>query len=349
MRNPLLLSSFVLFFSLDVNACNTTGTENPNFTLSNLGNFKTNANNQRVTATTTPDRYGTIINNCNNAGSNSFQINGTSLSTSDIINLNGRTYYRVNTPQTPVAASPAQIYIAFSVKDNQDAAALYPVNSSTTSYNLFTGSSSSRGMRLEQVSVLIRGTNLTSGTYSMSNIVLGTYTATGTRTSSGGGAVSANKNITISNLSYTISPSTCVVDSPNITLPSMRSSDFSSANQIGGTTSFTITANCPNDAVNTSYSATITDNFSSASNLNGVLTNSISASAGGSNIKIKLTDTSNNTIPIGPLLLENKFTFGMLNNSKTVTKSLQAAYYAETLPVTVGLVKSVAVLNLIYD
>ncbi|OTG65073.1 fimbrial protein [Acinetobacter silvestris] len=341
MRNPLLLSSFVLFFSLDVNACNTTGTENPNFTLSNLGNFKTNANNQRVTATTTPDRYGTIINNCNNTGSNSFQINGTSLSTSDIINLNSRTYYRINTPQNPVAASPAQIYIAFSVKDNQDSATLYPVDSSTTSYSLFTGSSSTRGMRLEQVGVLIRGTNLTPGTYSISNIILGTYTATGTKTSS--------KNINISNLSYTISPSTCVVDSSNITLPSMRSSDFSSINQIGGTTSFSITANCPNDAVNTSYSAAITDNFSSASNMNGILTNSISASSGGSNIKIKLIDPSNNVIPIGPLLLNNKFTFGMLNNSKTVTKSLQAAYYAETIPVTVGLVKSVAVLNLIYD
>jgi hypothetical protein len=34
-------------------------------------------------------------------------------------------------------------------------------------------------MRLEDVSILIQGTNLTPGTYNISDIILGTYTATG--------------------------------------------------------------------------------------------------------------------------------------------------------------------------
>ena len=84
-------------------------------------------------------------------------------------------------------------------------------------------------------------------------------------------------------------------------------------------------------------------------NPNEILVNSISSGSGGSNIKIRLTDTSNAPIPISPLNLNNKFTFGSLNSSKSVSKALKASYYAETVPVTSGIVKSIATVNLIYD
>ncbi len=344
-RILLVLGILVLSFPCAVYACNTTRTENPLFTIANLGSFKSNANNQILTPSVTPNRYGTIINNCTNSGSNIFRIlGGTSsatISTTDVISLNGRTYFRISNSATPTSANPAQVYIAFSVKDNQDIAQLYPVNNGNQ-INMYTGSSDTRGMRLEDVSVLIRGTNLTPGTYSISNIILGTYTATG-------GSRSASKPITIPSLTYTITSSTCTLNSPAVNLPSMRISDFPSIGSLGGATGLTITAICNDDAANTRYSATITDNYTSASNQNGILLNGIDSTSGGSNIKIKLTDTSNVPIPIGPLNLNNKFAFGTLSSSKSVSKSFNASYYADVIPVTPGIVKSVSVINLIYD
>lgn len=350
MKNSLLLGCFVAFISVEAYACTAGGAETPNFNLSNLGNFKTNANNQKITATATPDRYGTIIRSCTGTGSNQFQILGTAnISTTDVINIGERRYFRILKTQNPNVANPAVIYIAFSVRDNQDNARLYPVNNSNL-YTLYTGSSDTRGMRLEDVSILIQGTNLTPGTYNISDIILGTYTATGTRFSWGGVDVSASKPININNLTYTITASTCTVENTNVNLPSMRMSDFSSIGTSKGTTDFSIDAKCLDDAVNTSYSATISDNFAPAmTNPNEILVNSISSGSGGSNIKIRLTDTSNAPIPISPLNLNNKFTFGSLNSSKSVSKALKASYYAETVPVTPGIVKSIATVNLIYD
>ncbi|MBK5649212.1 MAG: type 1 fimbrial protein [Acinetobacter sp.] len=271
------------------------------------------------------------------------------ISTTDVINIGERRYFRILKTQNPNVANPAVIYIAFSVRDNQDNARLYPVNNSNL-YTLYTGSSDTRGMRLEDVSILIQGTNLTPGTYNISDIILGTYTATGTRFSWGGVDVSASKPININNLTYTITASTCTVENTNVNLPSMRMSDFSSIGTSKGTTDFSIDAKCLDDAVNTSYSATISDNFApTTTNPNGILVNSIPSGSGGSNIKIRLTDTSNAPIPIGPLNLNNKFTFGTLNSSKSVSKALKASYYAETVPVTPGIVKSIATVNLIYD
>ena len=352
MKNSLLLGCFVAFISVEAYACTAGGAETPNFNLSNLGNFKTNANNQKITATATPDRYGTIIRSCTGTGSNQFQILGTAnISTTDVIDIGTRRYFRILKTQNPNVANPAVIYIAFSVRDNQDNARLYPVNNSNL-YTLYTGSSDTRGLRLEDVSILIQGTNLTPGTYNISDIILGTYTATGTRFSFplGWVDVSASKPININNLTYTITASTCTVENTNVNLPSMRMSDFSSIGTSKGTTDFSIDAKCLDDAVNTSYSATISDNFlPTTPNPNGTLVNSISSGSGGSNIKIRLTDASNAPIAIGPLNLNNKFTFGTLNSSKSVSKALKASYYAETVPVTPGIVKSIATVNLIYD
>ena len=350
MKNSLLLGCFVAFISVEAYACRAGGAETPNFNLSNLGNFKTNANNQKITATATPDRYGTIIRSCTGTGNNQFQILGTAnISTTDVIDIGERRYFRILKTQNPNAANPPVIYIAFSVRDNQDGAWLYRVNNSNL-YTMYTGSSDTRGMRLEDVSILIQGTNLTPGTYNISNIILGTYTATGTRFSWGGADVSASKPININNLTYTITASTCIIENTNVNLPSMRMSDFSSIGTSKGTTDFSIDAKCLDDAVNTSYSATISDNFApTTTNLNGTLVNSISSGSGGSNIKIRLTDASNAPIAIGPLNLNNKFAFGTLNSSKSVSKALKASYYAETVPVTPGIVKSIATVNLIYD
>ncbi len=350
MKNSLLLGCFVAFISVEAYACTAGGAETPNFNLSNLGNFKTNANNQKITATATPDRYGTIIRSCTGTGNNQFQILGTAnISTTDVIDIGERRYFRILKTQNPNAANPPVIYIAFSVRDNQDGAWLYRVNNSNL-YTMYRGSSDTRGMRLEDVSILIQGTNLTPGTYNISNIILGTYTATGTRFSWGGADVSASKPININNLTYTITASTCIIENTNVNLPSMRISDFSTSGTSVGTKDFSINATCLNDAVNTSYSATISDNFApTTTNPNGILVNSIPSGSGGSNIKIRLTDTSNAPIPIGPLNLNNKFTFGTLNSSKSVSKALKASYYAETVPVTPGIVKSIATVNLIYD
>ena len=141
-----------------------------------------------------------------------------------------------------------------------------------------------------------------------------------------------------------------IIENTNVNLPSMRTSDFSTSGTSVGTKDFSINATCLNDAVNTSYSATISDNFApTTTNPNGILVNSIPSGSGGSNIKIRLTDTSNAPSPISPLNLNNKFTFGSLNSSKCVSKALKASYYAETVPVTPGIVKSIATVNLIYD
>ena len=261
MKNSLLLGCFVAFISVEAYACTAGGAETPNFNLSNLGNFKTNANNQKITATATPDRYGTIIRSCTGTGNNQFQILGTAnISTTDVIDIGERRYFRILKTQNPNAANPPVIYIAFSVRDNQDGAWLYRVNNSNL-YTMYTGSSDTRGMRLEDVSILIQGTNLTPGTYNISNIILGTYTATGTRFSWGGADVSASKPININNLTYTITASTCIIENTNVNLPSMRTSDFSTSGTSVGTKDFSINATCLNDAVNTSYSAIIYDNF----------------------------------------------------------------------------------------
>ena len=346
MKNSLLLGFFVTFLSFEVHACYVNSNETPNFNLSNLGSFKTNANNQRITATVNPDRYGTIFNRCNGSGSNLFQIQGTAnlgISTTEAINLNGRRYFKITKYPSSIPANPAIIYIAFSVQDNQDTATPLAVNDSNTSYSMYTGTSDTRGIRLLNVSILVQGTNLTPGTYNISNIILGTFTGTSN-------SRSPSRPINILNLAYTITASTCTVENTNVNLPSMRFSDFSSIGTSKGTTDFSIDAKCLDDAVNTSYSATISDNFAPTTpNLNGTLVNSISSGSGGSNIKIRLTDTSNAPIPIGPLNLNNKFTFGTLNSSKSVSKALKASYYAETVPVTPGIVKSIATVNLIYD
>lgn len=348
MKKSLLLGILILIFPLSAYACNTFATQNPVFTFPNLGTFKTNLNNQILTPSINPNRYGIIINNCNNGGSSYFQIIGNLINTADVIRLSGKTYFRITKSSSPVSANPAQIYIAFSVGDNQDSASLVPVNDGNQ-MTLFTGVSATRGMRLSNVSLLIRGTNLTPGTFNISNLTFGRFSATGTEHFWGGDIITSFQDISIPNLAYTINSSTCSINSPNITLPSMRISDFPSNGAVAGVTDFTVTANCLDDAVNTRYSATITDNYTSASNQNGILLNGISQSSGGSNVNIRLTDTSNNPIPIGPLTLNNTFSFGSLNSSKTASKTFRASYFLNTIPATPGVVRSVSVLNLIYD
>ena len=224
MKNSLLLGFFVTFLSFEIHACYVNSNETPNFNLSNLGSFKTNANNQRITATVNPDRYETIFNSCHGNGSNLFQIQGTAnlgISTTEAINLNGRRYFKITKSPSSIPANPAIIYIAFSVQDNQDTATPFAVNDSNTSYSMYRGTSDTRGIRLLNVSILVQGTNLTPGTYNISNIILGTFTGTSN-------SRSPSRPINILNLAYTINASTCTVENTNVNLPSMRFSDFSS-------------------------------------------------------------------------------------------------------------------------
>jgi hypothetical protein len=56
-----------------------------------------------------------------------------------------------------------KVYIAFSVKDNQNTADEYWVNSSTNSYELFNGYSDTRGLRLQNISLLVTGLGNSAG------------------------------------------------------------------------------------------------------------------------------------------------------------------------------------------
>ena len=346
MKIQFAIGLLSIFSCTYVQACFINTLQQPHFELTGtLGSFNSHINNQVINVTPNPTRYTTLMLGCSvvSEGKSTFQISSiANLNTAATINFNGRTYFRITSPQAPVTANPAEVYLAFSVRDNNDSATLFPILG-PEEYDFFNKTSTStRGMRLEQLSILIRGTNLTPGTYTINDVFLGTVTAS----SSLG---TASQNVKLSNLSYTITASTCTVNSPTITLPTMRISDFSSTNTAVGSTTFTMTATCANDATNTHYSATITDNATSAANANGILQNTITATSGGSNVKIKLMDNANTPIPIGPFALQNTFDFGLLNSSKTATKTFKAAYVAETLPATAGLVKSTSVLNLIYD
>lgn len=310
--------------------------------------LKNNINNQTFNITISPTYTEAAFVGCSasTAGTTSFEIkSGTSLDPLDTVVIGSKTYFRITSAQDPIANNRAAVYIAFSIKDNKDNATLYPI-SSASEVIFFNGSSASRGLRVEQISLLVKGTNLTPGTYNITPVNLGQLTA---RSTIGLVSYSPFKNLTLTNLSYTIAASTCTVNSPTFSLPNMRTSDFKTTNTAVGPINFTMTATCADDAQGTHYSATITDNYSTVANNNGILLNGISASSGGSNVKIKLTDSTNNPIPIGPFSLQNKFDFGLLTSSKTATKSLTASYIVETLPATVGSIKSIGVLNLIYD
>ena len=79
------------------------------------------------------------ISGCFLSGSSVFQMApNTDLLTSSTITTGGYTYYQI--PASFITPLPTfNVYMAFSVKDNQDNATEYWVNDATTAYTIFTG------------------------------------------------------------------------------------------------------------------------------------------------------------------------------------------------------------------
>lgn len=345
MKKLIMAKLIFLFMCNYAFACEQNLAEVPTFTSNTfVGRFEPSISIRSIDITSSPLNYGTIMQKCNGTGTSTFQISTTNINTSDSITNAGRTHYRIrNTSISPSVANHPDIYIAFKVRDNQNNATLYNVGTSPITF--FTGASDTRGMRLEDVRIRIRGSDLTPGSYVINNLILGTFTAKGS-----GNDPSASQTVTLKNLRFTIGQPTCVVGNQSVTLPSVPTTSFTSTNTRVGTREFTITATCSNSAMDTLYRASITDSNSIAtSNTTGILVNGIAANNGGSNAKIILTDTSDRPIPIGSTSNPNKFEFGTMNSNYKVSKAFKVAYIPSTIPVTVGGVQSNAMITLSYD
>ena len=81
------------------------------------------------------------IDSCNiGNGPSTFTMNGvTDLITNSTISKDGNTYYQIPSANITPASPNMKVYIAFSVKDNQNTATEHWVNSPTNSYELFNG------------------------------------------------------------------------------------------------------------------------------------------------------------------------------------------------------------------
>ncbi len=110
------------------------------------------------------------IDSCNiGNGPSTFTMNAvTDLMTNSTIPKGGYTYYQIPSANITPASPNMKVYIAFSVKDNQDTADEYWVNSSTNSYELFNGDSDTRGLRLQDISLLSMGLGNSAGEYTIS-------------------------------------------------------------------------------------------------------------------------------------------------------------------------------------
>src|SRR5690606_19730785 len=117
------------------------------------------------------------ISGCNDflgGGTSQFTMaSSTDLSTSSPIpGPNGYTYYQI--PANYIAPRPNfDVYIAYSVKDNQDNAQEVWVNNPKTEYTIFSGTSETRGIRLQNVRLLVSGIGNAQGTYTINNLRLG--------------------------------------------------------------------------------------------------------------------------------------------------------------------------------
>jgi len=292
------------------------------------------------------------ISGCNSlfgGGTSQFtMVSSTDLSISSSFSKDGYTYYQI--PANYITPTPAfNVYIAFSVKDNQDSAAEYRVNSATSEYTIYTGTSATRGIRLQNVRLLVSGISNAQGQYTINNLRLGSLTA------KSGLFQSASTTIKLSNSTFTITKTTCVVNGGaaiNVTLPTVRTAEFTSAGKTLGDTAFTVNVSgCDASDVNKSLIALLTDNTSPGrSNDSGLLKNI--ATNGSQNVSVQITDNNGIPLPVAPKVIGSSnsfFNFGTIGAGGTISKIFKARYYTNAIPVPATEVKAQAIITLIYN
>lgn len=293
------------------------------------------------------------ISGCNGSGggpSRFSMASNTDLSTSSTITKDGYTYYQI--PVSYITPTPTfNIYVAFSVKDNQTNATEYWVNSASDSYTLYTGTSDTRGIRLQNVRLLISGIGNVQNTYTINNPRLGLMTA---NSGSGNNLQTASTTLRLSNFKFTITKSTCVVNGGgpiNVTLPTVRTTDFTSVGKTLGDTAFTVNVSgCNSSDANKSLVALLTDNNNSAaSNNSGLLKNT--GTNNSTNISVQITDSNSSPLAIAPKVIGSSnsfFSFGTITGG-TVSKSFKARYYSNAIPIPPTGVSAQATITLIYN
>ncbi|WP_180078823.1 MULTISPECIES: fimbrial protein [Acinetobacter] len=288
------------------------------------------------------------ISGCSFSGSSVFKMApNTDLLTSSTITKGEYTYYQI--PASFITPLPTfNVYMAFSVKDNQDNAEEHWVNDATRAYTIFEGRSSTRGIRLENVRLLVSGIGNAQSTFVINNLRLGQLTALS------GIAQSASTIIRLSNSTFKITKTTCVVNSGaaiNVTLPTVRTTDFTSIGQTLGDTTFTVNVSgCNAIDANKSLVALLTDNNNAASNTLGLLKNT--GTNYSPNVSVQITDSSGSPLPIAPKVIGSSssfFNFGTIGTGGTVSKSFKARYYSNAIPVPATGVYAQATITLIYN
>lgn len=291
------------------------------------------------------------ISGCNGSGGgpSTFSMAGnTDLSISSPFTKDGYTYYQI--PASYITPTPTfNVYVAFSVKDNQDAALEYWVNSASQNYELYRGTSDTRGIRLQNVKLLISGLGNSEGTFTINNLRLGSLTAIS-------GSQSATTVIRLSNSTFKITKSTCVVNGGaaiNVTLPTVRTSDFTSVGQTLGDTTFSVNVSgCNTSDVSKSLMALLTDNNNpNQSNSQGLLKNI--GTGNSTNVSVQIIDgVTNSPISIAPKVIGSSnsfFSFGNIGSGGAISKSFKARYYSNAVPVPATNVNAQATITLIYN
>lgn len=298
---------------------------------------------QAVQATSTSPILG-----CMGSNQSSFMMGAnTDLNTSSTIIKDGYTYYQI--PSNYISPTPNfNVYMAYSVKDNQNNANEYWVNNATTSYSLYNGESDTRGIRLQNLRLLVSGLNNSQGTYTINNLRLGLLSVSGFYQN-------AQTTIKLSNTTFKVTKTTCLINAGmpiNVRLPTVRTSDFTTIGQTLGDTSFSVNiGGCDSSDTNKTLVALFTDNNNSTtSNNNGLLKNT--GAGYSTNVSVQITDSNGSPTPIAPKTLNssNSFlNFGTIGATGTVSKSFKARYYSNAIPVPATNVYAQATITLIYN
>ena len=291
------------------------------------------------------------IDSCSSGnGPSTFTMSGvTDLMTSNTISKDGYTYYQIPPTNITPASPNIKVYIAFSVKDNQNTATEYWVNSPTNSYELFNGYSDTRGLRLQDIRLLVSGLGNSAGVYTISNLRLGSFSASDRWLIWG---ATASTSIRLNTMTFQVKKSTCIINNGaaiNVNLPTIPSSSFTAPGQTVEDTAFTVNVGgCSLEDNNKTLLALLTDNNNaSASNTNGLLKNIHSA-----NVSVQIIDNAGSALPIAPKNINNSssfFNFGTIGPSGTVSKGFKARYYSNVGAVSATLVQAQATITLIYN
>ena len=291
------------------------------------------------------------IDSCNiGNGPSTFTMNGvTDLITNSTISKDGNTYYQIPPGNITPASPNMKVYIAFSVQDNQNTATERWINSSTNSYELFNGYSVTRGLRLQNIRLLVSGLGNSAGVYTISNLRLGSFSASDRWLIWG---ATASTSIRLNTMTFQVKKSTCIINNGtaiNVNLPTVPSSSFTAVGQTAGDTSFIVNVTgCSLEDNNKTLLALLTDNNNaSASNTNGLLKNIHSA-----NVSVQIIDNAGSALPIAPKNINNSssfFNFGTIGSGGTVSKAFKARYYSNVDTVPATLVQAQATITLIYN